>query len=43
MNSSDEELAAGLSPESGGQWFNVWMEIDGKQYSLGVAAGADAL
>ena len=24
----DEELAAGLSPESGGQQFSVWMEID---------------
>ena len=23
----DEELAVGLSPESGGQWLHVWMEI----------------
>jgi len=23
----DEQTAAGLSPESSGQWFNVWMEI----------------
>jgi len=23
----DEELAAESSPESGGQWLNVWMEI----------------
>ena len=25
----DKELAAGSSPESGGQWINVWMEISG--------------
>jgi len=25
--SMDEQTAAGLSPESSGQWFNVWMEI----------------
>ena len=24
------ELAAGLSPESGGQWLSVWMEISDK-------------
>jgi len=23
----DEQTAAGLSPESSGQWLNVWMEI----------------
>ena len=23
----DEELAVGLSPESGGQWLHIWMEI----------------
>ena len=23
----DEELAERLSPESGGQWLNIWMEI----------------
>ena len=39
----DEELAAGLSPESGGQWLDVWMEISDKWCLPGVSARADAL
>ena len=37
----DEELAAGSSPESGGQWLNVWMETDDEWCPPGVGAGAD--
>ena len=28
----NEEMAAGLSPESSGQWLNVWMEFSDKCY-----------
>jgi len=36
----DKELAAGSSPESGGQWLNVWEEISGEWCPLGLGAGA---
>ena len=39
----DEELAAGLSPNSGNQWLSVWMEIDDEWCPPGVGAGADTL
>ena len=35
----DEELASRLSPESGDQWFNVWMEISDKWSPRMVSAG----
>ena len=41
--SMDEELAAGLSPESGGQWLSVWMEITDKCYPPGASAGTSTL
>lgn len=39
----DKELAAGSSPESGGQWFHVWMEISDEWCPPGVSAGTDTL
>jgi len=39
----DKELAAGLSPESSGQWLRVWMEISDKWCPTGVSAEADTL
>ena len=39
----DKELAAELSPESGGQWLGVWMEISDELCPTGVGAGTDAL
>ena len=32
----DKELAVGLSPEIGGQWLNVWVEIGDKWHPPGV-------
>ena len=39
--SMDEELDAGLSPESGGQWHNVWMEISDEWCPPEFSVGAD--
>ena len=33
----DEELAAGSSPESGGQWLNIQMEMGGKWCPSGMS------
>ena len=33
----DEELAAGSSPESGGQWLSVWMETGDEWCPPGVS------
>lgn len=37
----DEELSAGSSPESGGQWPIFWMETGDEWCLSGVDAGAD--
>jgi len=37
----DEELAAGLSPESDGQCLNVWSEISDEWCPPGVSAGTN--
>ena len=39
----DEELVTGLSPESGGQWLSVWMEISDGWCLLGVSACTNTL
>ena len=39
----DEELAAELNPENGGQWPNVWMETSDEYYPPGVSTGTDIL
>jgi len=39
----DKELTAELVPESGGQWLNVWMEINDVWCFPGVSAGTDTL
>ena len=38
-----EKLAAGLSPESGDQWLNDWMETGDKRCLPGVNAGTNTL
>jgi len=38
----DEELVGRSYPESGGEWFNVWMEMGGKWSPPGVSAEAGA-
>ena len=39
----DEELAAGSSSESGGQWLSVWIEISDEWCSPEVSGGTDTL
>ena len=39
----NEELAAALSPESGGQSLNVWMEIGAEWCPPEVSSGTDTL
>jgi len=39
----DENLATGSSPESGGQWLHVQMEINDEWCPTGSGAGADTL
>ena len=39
----DEEVAAELSPESGGQWVNIWMEIGDEWCLPWVGAGTNTL
>lgn len=40
----DEQLVAGLSPENGDQWLNVWVEISDKCVPQGhLDAGANTL
>ena len=39
----DEELAAGSSPESGGQWLSVRMDISDEWCPVGVSAETDTL
>ena len=39
----DEELAAGSSLESGGQWLSVWMETSDERCPSGVGPETDTL
>ena len=39
----DKELAAGSSPESGGQWLDVWMEIGAEWCPPEVSAETNTL
>ena len=39
----DKELAARLSPESGDQWLNVWLEIGDEWCLPGVSGGTHTL
>ena len=39
----DEELAAGSSPESGGQWLNIQMEISDEWCLPWVGVGTNTL
>ena len=39
----EEELAAGLSPDSGGQWLNIWMEMGDTWCPPGIGAEAGTL
>ena len=43
MDYSVEDLAARFSPESGGQWLRVWMEIIDEWCPTGVSAGTNTL
>ena len=44
MNCSiDKELAALSSPESGGQWLSVWMDVSNEWCPPEVGAGAGTL
>ena len=39
----DKELAAGLNPESGSQWLNVWIEMGDNWCPIEACAGTDTL
>ena len=41
--SMDDEMSAGSNPESGGQWFNAWMEISDECCPTEVSTETDAL